>query len=442
MTLRNRFAALRAAMSVGLTVPADSLGGQMLSAPAGVGGPPTRGTSQMLSAYSTSPWLRAVVSRIAAGVAACRWKLYVVGKPGDRARKDVAIQTAGWQERKGLCAERVRAGDLVLITDHPLLTALDRGGPYLTGQANRKLAQIYLDLVGECALLKERNALGKPAALWPIPPDWIAGTPTPARPAFRISHGGWQAEIPASEILWMIDPDPANPYGRGSGQAGAASDELDTDEFAAKHTRQFFANRARPDLIVTPKGADASLTPEQTKRLELEWTNRHQGFWRQFKPLFLSREVAIKELTQDFAALQMVELRQHERDMIIQVTGGIPPEKLGIVANSNRATIEGADLIFAKDVLVPRLEFLRAYFQEFLVPEYDERLIVDYVNPVADDPAFRLSAMQAAPAAPTVDEWRRLQGLPPMTDGTGTHHVMPLGARLGRLRDEADIRDD
>jgi hypothetical protein len=33
---------------------------------------------------------------------------------------------------------------------------------------------------------------------------------------------------------------------------------------------------------------------------------------------------------------------------------GIPPEKLGIVENSNRSTIDSADYLFAKSILVPQ----------------------------------------------------------------------------------------
>lgn len=124
----------------------------------------------------------------------------------------------------------------------------------------------------------------------------------------------------------------------------------------------------------------------------------------------------------------MVPLRQHERDMILQVTGGIPPEMLGIVENSNRATIDAATLLMAEQVVIPRLEFQRSYFQEFLVRDYDERLIVDYVSPVREDIEAQAEALKATPWAATVNEHRQRAGLPPLEDeAEGKLHPIPMG---------------
>ena len=41
--------------------------------------------------------------------------------------------------------------------------------------------------------------------------------------------------MPPEDVIVFKDPDPANPYGRGSGIGKALGDELDTDEFAAQH---------------------------------------------------------------------------------------------------------------------------------------------------------------------------------------------------------------
>lgn len=401
-----------------------------------VGEPPKRGTVGMLEAYSTSPWLRAVCDKIGRATAACAWKLYVVRPQGGerdprtglpKAVRMRQIQRAGFAERRSLLTERERAGDLVQLNEHVLLEAMDRGNPYLIGLPLRKLTQIYLDTVGECVWLKERSATtGKPIAFWPIPPSWVMQLPTVGWPFLRVSAGGWQANIPDTEILWMVDPDPLNPYGRGSGPGMAVADEIDTDQAMASTVKQKFFNRARPDLVVMPKAETDTLSEPDAKRMELHWKQQSQGFWKWFKPFFSTRALEIKELSQDLQALQFVELRQHERDMILQVTGGLPPEMLGILENSNRSTIDSAKYLFDTQVVVPRMEFQRAYFQEKLVPEYDERIILDYESPVQADGAAKLAAMSAAPWAATVDEWRIFQGLEPKEDGSGRVHMLPV----------------
>jgi hypothetical protein len=401
--------------------------------PGAVGNPPKRGTKELLNAYNTMPWLRAVVNRVGTSVASTPWQLYVVRKGGaGKAIKAAALQQGNLAARRQLMAGYRKAGELVEIEEHPLLDLINRPNSFHVGLTNRQIIQMHLDLAGEALWLKERNGLGKPAALWPLPPDWVVATPTPGHPFFRVSFRGWQGDIPDTEILWMVDPDPTNPYGRGSSMARALADELETDEYAAKHVKAWFYNRARPDLLIYGK----DLSKDDTIRLEQDWLSKAQGFWKAFKPYFLGREVQVKELSQTFDNMQLVDLRKNERDTIIHVYG-MPPEVLGIVENSNRATIDAADYMYARWILVPRLEFQRAFYQERLVPEYDDRLILDYVSPVAEDKEHNLKVAQAAPYALKVDDWRALRGEEPLPNDEGQVFMVPFNLIATRNLAEA-----
>lgn len=394
--------------------------------PGGVGQPPKRGTKELLNAYNEMPWLRAVVNKVSRGVASTPWQLYVVRR-GGKAVKAAKIQRADYDVRRKLLAVCRKQAELVEIEEHPLLDLLDNANSFLTGLTARQLTQVHLDLVGEAFWLKERNGAGKPVAFWPLPPDWVISTPTPTHRFFRVSFRAWQGEIPDTEILWIADPDPTNPYGRGSGMARALADELETDEYAAKHTKSWFYNRARPDLVISGEG----IRPEDTARLEEDWLRKNQGFWKAFKPYFLSKKVDIQTLSQTFENMQLVDLRKYERDTIIQVYG-VPPEILGIIENSNRSTIDASDYLFARWVVQPRLEFLRAVLQERLVPEFDDRLILDYESPVAEDKEYNLKVAQAAPWSMTVDEWREMQGRKPLPDGQGQVYMLPFNLYSSR----------
>lgn len=397
--------------------------------PGQTGQPPTRGTREYLASYSKMPWLRAVSARVAASCANTEWQLFVQRKKGEpRAVRNKAAQRAKGPERRKMLRKLADAGELQQITDHPMLDLLDSANSFLTGDSMRKVTQLHIDLVGEAFWLKERNELGVPVGVWPVPPDWIANTPTPANPNFRVSFRGWRGLIPDTEFVWFTDPDPSNPYGRGSGTARALSDELETDEYAAKHLKAWFYNRARPDLIIYPKGPQGMREPD-VRRLETDWINRNGGFWRAFKPYFLTREVGIQELDQNFRSMQLVQLREYERDTILQVFG-VPPEILGVLNNSNRATITAADLVMSRYVVEPRLEFTRGVLQERLAPEYDERLIVEFESPVADDKDFALDVLKAAPHIASVDEWRKLADMPLMDKDAGRVHFANNGFRV------------
>jgi len=208
-------------------------------------------------------------------------------------------------------------------------------------------------------------------------------------------------EIPTSEVVAFIDPDPANPYGRGTGIAKSLGDELETDEFAAKHLKSFFYNRARPDLIISSDG----MSREDTVRMEERWLDKHEGFWQAFKPHFLNKKVDIKELGQSFENMQMIQLRKHERDTVIQVFG-LPPEKFGIINESKRSTIAAADHFWKQDAVFPRIEFMRTVLQDALVPQFDERLILSFEAPVVQDAEHKLNIMRNAAWAFTRNEWR------------------------------------
>jgi HK97 family phage portal protein len=402
------------------TKPDDAYGLLSRIFPARMGEPPALGELDMLRAYTKYPWLRAVVHRVCYAVATTDWQLFVVSK-GGKAQPAKHIQRALQPATRATYLKAAAdAGELKQITDHPLLTLLSQPNPVLTGIETLLFAQEQLEMVGNSFFVKERNGAGMPVQLWPIPSYWISRTPTVDNPVYAVSFRGWQGEIPDTEVLWLKDPNPENPYARGRGIAQALADDIELDGYAAKHMRAWFWNGARPEMVISAPG----LGEPETKRLENAWNNQNQGFWRAFKTMFINRELKVQPISQTFADQQMIELRTHERDVIRQVFG-VPPEELGIVENSNRSTIGAADFMMARNVTVPRLERNRAFWQQFLVPEFDERLILDYVSPIKEDADFKLRSMSAQPGAFLIDEWRAMASHGPLERGEGATLFVP-----------------
>lgn len=393
--------------------------------PHSVGAVPQRGTREILEAYSSMPWLRAVSSKIANAVAATEWTLHYP----TNGKRDRTVQRATASDRNRILTKAIDTGEARQITEHIFLEALSKANDYLVGPALFRTTQVHVDLVGEAFWIKERNGAGAPVGFWPIPPHWITSTPTPHYRFYTVQFSQWRGPIPDSEILWFCDPDPANPYGRGSGIARSLTDELETDEYAARHTRMTLINRARPDLIVWPEetkqNPDATMSKENAQRLGEQWRAEHQGFWRAALPYFATHKLGVKEIGQSFQELTLVPLREFERNTIRQVFG-VPPEMLGIVEpGTSRATIETGEYIFEKHVVQPRREFLRAYLQERIVPEYDERLVLSYVSTIAEDRTAMLESAKAAPYALSVDEWRGMSGHDPLEADAGRVHLIP-----------------
>jgi hypothetical protein len=64
--------------------------------------------------------------------------------------------------------------------------------------------------------------------------------------------------------------------------------------------------------------------------------------------------------------------------------------------------------------------------QQKVLPEYDERLIIDYDSQVQEDKEFTLKAYQAKPSTVQVNEWRAMQGLPPLDGPGGLAYMRPM----------------
>lgn len=417
--------------------------GVMLHSIGQAGEPPSREIANFAEAYSKSPWLRAVTSKVAVAVARQPWRLY---QGTERGRKRVGLirsikYTDNRKSRAAMIKSAVRRGELREIDSHELLSLFDQPNAYFSGVVTRRLQQVYYEVNGEAYYLIDRaHPGGPPIGLWPVPPAWILRTPTIENRTFKVNFRGWHSDIPESEILWHVDPNPVNPYGRGSGTAMALADELDTDEYAAKFVKSRFYNRALPDVIVWPKGTDAA-NAAALKQVKQKWMSEHGGVGRAFRAFFSSREIDVKVLSQTMQELQVTNLREFERDTCIQ-TFGMSPEMLGVLSNSNRATIDAADYHFSRWCVDPRLEVWRAFYQHRLVPMFDPSLVLDYDSPIAEDKAFQLDAMKARPEAYSVDEWRAVGGADELPDGAGVGRFVPIGVQYVRDLDDIAVEPE
>lgn len=358
------------------------------------GEPPKRGTKEFLEAYQSSPFVQAAAGKVGQSIGETEWQL------------------------RGLRDET--------LSDHLMLRVLAAPNPHMTGMDMFRLLQVQLDMVGEVFLIKERNGLGAPVGLYPIPAHWIAETPTPAEPNFRLSWKGLNERIPASEMWWAKIHAPVDPYGRGAGLAQSLADEIATYEYASKHAEALFFNRAMPEIVVMDEGAGE----DELKRHQQTWNQQLQGFWRAFKPYFTNRKLEIwQPNTMNLENLTLVPLQKFERDVIIQ-TWGIPPEQFGITESSNRAVAEAGNWIYETRVVRPRRRWWALQMQTFLAPEYDKRLRVSFVDTTPADKEYMLNARKAAPHAVTVDEWREVQGLKPLGGDEGKARLVPLNSYL------------
>lgn len=396
-------------------------------------GPPKRGTRELIQLYNQSPWLRSVTSRIARGVQSTSWCVYVrsserapaaKGRAApawrwgvDRAVLDLRLASSDRKVRKARREELRAEGTLREVVDHPLLALLRKPNEFFRGATALKLTQVWLDIKGEAFWLLSLGEDGTPRAAYPLPPHWVTQVPTASKPTFTVSTGaGVHVEVDPRAVIWLKDPDPANPYGRGSGIAEALGDELETDEFAAKYLRSWFFNNATPSIIVSFEGAEGkSLAAARD-----EWEKNHRGVHNAHRAHFANGKMNALKLDTSFKDQEIVDLRRMERDTTIQVFG-VPPEVVGIIENSNRATIDAADYMMAKGVIHPRVEYLRGEFEAELLTRFKggESAVLEAEISEPEDKGHRLDVMKSQQGAFTLNEWREEAGADPLPELEG-----------------------
>lgn len=391
---------------------------------------PRKGSYEILKMYRDSPWLRSVSHLVSAGVASVPWHLYAApdtkakGRFMD-ARRDIV--QAEPMKRHRLNRKALADGELVEIQRHPWCWLMDHPNVLMRGKVARQTTVASYDMIGESAWVLGRSQDGIVRRAWPIPGTWITARPTMDDPTFKISIGGGgsgggaggvQWAVPWEDILLFVDPDPGNPYGRGTGIGLSLSDEIDIDEHAARTVNAWFQNKAMPDAIITMEGAARPVL----ERAKKDWNNLVQGFAKSWKTHFVNTKLHVERMDTNFKDQALVEIRRAQRDTIQQVWR-VPPEKMGILTNSNRSTSQSADWIDAKDVKLPRLETMRDEFQR-LAEMYDPRLVVEYDNPVPADAETRKAVIMAMPAYFTVNEVRELAEEDPLSCPVGDGHLV------------------
>ncbi|MDP2275296.1 MAG: phage portal protein [Archangium sp.] len=404
----------------------------LLAPGSGGRGPPKRGTRELIQLYNQSPWLRAVTSRIARGVASSRWRVFTRAKEAvqtkgreaptwrwgtDRAVIDPLLPAGNHKERRRRRDALKAQGVLREVVDHPLLKLLAKPNEFMSGSTAIKVTQVWLDVKGEAFWLIAYGADGTPQALYPLPPHWVRQVPTAADPHFVVSVGTTQLKIEPSAMIWLKDVDPDNPYGRGTGVAESLGDELETDEFAAKYVKSWFFNSATPSLIVSFEG---SATPTQLAEARDKWEQAHRGTHNAHRAHFATGKMNAVKLDTAFKDQQLVELRVMARDTVIQVYG-VPPECIGVIEDSNRATIDAADYMMSKGVEHPRAEYLREEIGAQLLTKYKggEAAVLEVEISEPEDKGRRLEVMKAQPRAFTLNEWREEANYEPLPDLDG-----------------------
>lgn len=408
-------------------------------------GSPRRGARNIGAFYRQSGTLRGPIDRIVNMVAQLGLQTYRVKRAsGPTAKAKGQEVRRAIKANKGARDEHMKRGEIEAV-DHPALALLQRPqvpvgrlGP-LTQQTLIEVLVADLLLYGEFFVWNIGTGLGSmraPTQLEPIPAPWV-----------RASGGRrgstWEVEGPedlrmagltAEQLAWVRHPDPSDPHARATGIAMTLADELDTDESAAQYANALFRNGGVPGVVVSLEGgppeakhASTATSVTAAKRFEEDFRQRF-GAVRKAGGIYVhDGAIDIKQTSYSPVDLNTIEMRREIFAKVLQILG-MPPELMGVLDNSNRATITVSREIAAEVIVAPIVSMLESWLNDLLLPLFDptDDVFFAFESPMPDDIERKDKLRTVAPWAPTLDEWREEMGLPVMADErAGKSHALP-----------------
>jgi HK97 family phage portal protein len=380
---------------------AYSIGGQLVNTSPG----------DYVNAYGQVGWVFACVSRIASAVAETNWRLYQV--KNDKQREE--------------------------IISNPVLDLFDFVNEYNTGMEMMEQTQTYIDLLGEAFWMVIKDRANRPSEIWVINPNKIKVVPSKKDYIAGYVYVNGQDQIPLekSDVIHIKLPNPNNPY-RGLSPIASIMSDIEAEKFSSEYNKSFFQNSAEPSGVINFEG---TLTDSQYERLRYQWNQQHQGVSRSHKVAILEGGATWQGKTVNQKDMQFRDLRLMNRDVILGAYG-MPLHILGISESVNRANAEASEYTFARWVVRPRLNRIKAKINEQFIPMFGKDLVMDFDTPVPEDIQRNLSVADTGFKSGyiTRNEARQFVGLDSVTNGDV--FMLPLASTPESVTRQKEFEDE
>lgn len=301
-----------------------------------------------------------------------------------------------------------------------------------------------LEIWGRCytwclpSSIRSANGIGfQPAELHVLPATWVE--PYYDRPG--MPQTGWvvtpEGDIARREILPLEDIEVIeykSPLAKRGGfspmQAGARW--IDNAEAIEVSRNMQFKNGGNPDLLVTLDGEHHG-TPnkELIDRIKESVMQRASGLRRHGEPLIAPPGVKYEKWSSTPAEMDYGTSANQARDAVLALRG-VPKVLFGITEDVNRASIEGANIIFGQN-LNPKAAYIAGFFTERISPRFGPGLCMWFEDAVPTDSAdereevkIDLTSGAMSPDERRIQRGREPWGLPASECGYLPSGMMPL----------------
>jgi len=303
----------------------------------------------------------------------------------------------------------------------PIISLLARPNPEDT--LEEILAEIVVDLhlYGDSYIEIVRNKLGNPVALYNIyAPSMRVQVDAHGsvqgyiqKPMGMLSSSGAVAKFKPNEVAHFRLPNPGNEV-YGLSPLESLSIVIETDLYAQDYNRNFFKNHAVPRLHVDL----GNCTLPQLKRIREYFAHEIQGTENAHKTIVTEGGAKITPIGTKPNDMEFLNQRKFSRNEIASVFG-VPPTKLGVFEDVNRASSQESDKSFKSEKIIPLQRMLAKKINSTIISTFNkigEKVLFEFVEVDLRDAKEQseIDKTDIDSGVRSVDEVRRERGLAPI----------------------------
>jgi HK97 family phage portal protein len=301
------------------------------------------------------------------------------------------------------------------VLEHEFKDLLDKPNPEMNRNELLRIIDLDLSLTGNGYIHKVRDDDNLPCYLYPLLPQFIDldVDDNGHLLGFKDKRYNVRKFYPKKDVIWFKFVDPRNHYGLGVSPVRGCYERVLQTKNELAYISALYRNQARPDSLITVDGITASESERMQKEMNMRFKQGGIG------GCFVTdgKEVDMKPLNWSPKETLSIELIRYTKLQIVNAFG------LNLALfdsdNSNRATADTARYLATLNGVLPRLRLIEEKLNQHLAPEFDDRLVCGFADPVSEDRAERLKEIteKVKYHILTLNEARKEEGLPPIKGG-------------------------
>lgn len=355
----------------------------------------------------------------------------------ERSLKSVGNVTRKWVIKNGRISRLIRKAKLHLdeVVDHDLLDLLHNPNPYHTYEDLVKIVGRYVEVTGNGFVWIQFDEVTKvPVALYPLPVTQVALKKDDKNHTvgyeFRTPDGD-PVHMSLDEVIhFTSDVDLTDIYGRGISPLRMVWQKVQLGRKDASYWEALFTNMGRPDIVISAKTDDVTLTPSQKERIIRDFVQAFRGGANGL-PLFLDGPFDFKPLVYAPKDMASFELIRAIKQAISNQYG--VPLTIFETPDSTYSSASAGYIFFIENTITPRVNSFFSKLNKHLTPYFGTNLFLCPEDYSPRDRAFELNEDTALfdRQALTVNEFREKRGYAPLPDGDKVGN--PAGTPYGGI---------